>query len=56
MLIDLRAFRAALIRHANGGHRIVMGDQQYADGMWFKWFDKRLFPDVPPLVVTAGNE
>ena len=53
-LIDLRAFRAALIRHANGGHRVTMGDQINPDGTWFKWFDVRSFPAVPPLVVAKG--
>ena len=53
-LIDLRAFRAALIRHSTDGHRIVMGDQANPDGTWFKWFDVRSFPKVPPLVVAQG--
>ena len=54
-LIDLRAFRAALIRHANGGHRITMGDQVNPDGTWFKWFDIRSFPPSPALVVAESS-
>lgn len=54
-LIDLRAFRAALIRHANGGQRLVMGDQANGDGTWFKWFDIRSFPEVPPLVLASSS-
>ena len=53
-LIDLRAFRAALIRHANGGPRIVMGDQVNRDGTCFKWFDVRSFPAEPRLVVAKS--
>ncbi|WP_245601482.1 hypothetical protein [Sedimentitalea nanhaiensis] len=53
-LIDLRAFRAALIRHANGGQQLVMGDQANPDGTWFKWFDIRSFPAAPPLVVATS--
>lgn len=54
-LIDLRAFRAALIRHGNDGGSIVMGDQANPDGTWFKWFDIRSFPDDPPLVVARSK-
>lgn len=53
-LLDLRAFRAALIRHGNGGHRLHMGDQINPDGTWFKWFDIRSFPTEPRLVVARG--
>lgn len=54
-LIDLRAFRAALIRHGNDGGQIVMGDQANPDGSWFKWFDIRSFPNDPPLVVASSQ-
>ena len=54
-LIDLRAFRAGLIRQARNGHPIRCGDKQNADGTTFKWFDIRSFPEYPPLVV-AGSE
>ena len=53
-LIDLRAFRAALIRHGAQGPRISMGDQRNPDGTWFKWFDVRSFPKDPPLVVARS--
>ncbi len=55
-LIDLKAFRAALIRHGQHGPQIAMGDQANADGTWFKWFDVRSFPAEPPLVVARSRE
>ena len=54
-LIDLRAFRAALIRNRVNAPQIVMGDQCNADGTRFKWFDLRSFPDGPPLVVARSS-
>lgn len=53
-LIDLKAFRAALIRHRMNAPCLVMGDQINADGTQFKWFDMRSFPSEPPLVVARG--
>ncbi|MDP5218564.1 hypothetical protein Q5Y75_15150 [Ruegeria sp. 2205SS24-7] len=53
-LIDLRAFRAALIRHGANGSFICMGDKRNPYGTCFKWFDIRSFPDDPPLVVAHG--
>lgn len=53
-LLDLRAFRAALIRHANGGHRVYWGDKINADGTAFRWFDMRSFPSEPRLLVASG--
>ncbi len=53
-LIDLRAFRAGLIRHMANTPQIVMGDQANADGKRFKWFDVRSFPAEPPLVVASS--
>ncbi|WP_372572683.1 hypothetical protein [Ruegeria jejuensis] len=53
-LIDLRAFRAALIRHGANGSFIRMGDKRNPDGTCFKWFDIQSFPDDPPLVVARG--
>ena len=54
-LIDLRAFRAALIRNRVNAPQIVMGDQRNADGTRFKWFDLRFFPADPPLVVACSG-
>ncbi len=54
-LIDLRAFRAGLIRHMANAPQIVMGDQANADGTRFKWFDVRSFPAEPPLVVACSQ-
>ncbi|WP_425051516.1 hypothetical protein [Psychromarinibacter sp. S121] len=52
-LIDLRAFRAGLIRQATNGHPIRCGDRTNPDGTRFKWFDIRSFPSNPPLVVAS---
>lgn len=54
-LIDLRAFRAALIRHAMNGYPLRCGDRANPDGTRFKWFDIRSFPQDPPLVVASGR-
>tara|TARA_R110000787_G_scaffold85770_2_gene182809 strand:- start:586 stop:1125 length:540 start_codon:yes stop_codon:yes gene_type:complete len=54
-LIDLRAFRAGLMRNWINAQQIVMGDQKNADETQFKWFDIRSFPAVPPLVVAAST-
>ena len=54
-LIDLRAFRAGLIRQSGNGFPIRCGDKANGDGTWFKWFDIRSFPAEPPLVVAASR-
>ena len=54
-LIDLRAFRAGLIRNRLNERQIVMGDQRNPDGTRFKWFDVRSFPADPPLVVASSD-
>ena len=54
-LIDLRAFRAALIRQSTNGFPIKCGDRTNPDGTRFKWFDIRSFPKEPRLVVAAGG-
>ncbi|MDF0602311.1 hypothetical protein P1J78_16345 [Psychromarinibacter sp. C21-152] len=54
-LIDLRAFRAGLIRQATNGYPIRCGDRTNPDGTRFKWFDIRSFPPEPPLVVASGH-
>lgn len=53
-LIDLKAFRAGLIRQAQNGYPIRHGDKTNPDGSAFKWFDVRSFPAEPPLVVARG--
>lgn len=53
-LLDLRAFRAALIRQAANGFPVRCGDKRNADGTAFKWFDIRSFPAHPPLVVASS--
>ena len=54
-LLDLKAFRAGLIRQAQNGYPIRSGNKRNADGTAFKWFDIRSFPKEPPLVVAKGN-
>ena len=56
MLLDLNAFRAALIREARNGGRIESGDKPNGDGTHFKWFDVRSFPKDPPLVIACGGD
>ncbi len=53
-LIDLCAFRAALIRQATNGYPIRCGDKRNPDGTAFKWFDIRSFPPEPRLVVASS--
>ena len=53
-LLDLKAFRAGLIRQSQNGYPIRWGDKRNADGTAFKWFDVRSFPSDPPLVVASG--
>lgn len=53
-LLDLGAFRAALIRSSMNGARIRCGDKPNGDGTHFKWFDITSFPDRPPLVIADG--
>ena len=54
-MIDLRAFRAGLIRQAANGWPIRSGDKANSDGTCFKWFDIRSFPKEPRLVVACSN-
>ena len=53
-LIDLRAFRAALIR-SKGGRGLRYGLKTNADGSQFVWFDIRSFPPAPRLIVAHGG-
>ena len=53
-LLDLRAFRAGLIRQPQNGYPIRHGDKINPDGSAFKWFDVRSFPAIPPLVVAGS--
>ncbi|MEM9309686.1 MAG: hypothetical protein AAGA74_20515 [Pseudomonadota bacterium] len=54
-ILDLRAFRAGLIRHATNGTTIRYGDRKNADGTAFRWFDITSFPKEPPLVVGCSG-
>ena len=54
-LLDLRAFRAALIRHRHNGYPIRYGERVNHDGTRFKWFDLRSFPAEPRLVVASSE-
>jgi hypothetical protein len=53
-LIDLRAFRAALIRHGRGDG-LRWGTQDNPDGTAFTWFDVRTFQRGPPLIVSSSR-
>lgn len=50
-LLDLRAFRSALIRR----QPIKTGERENSDGSCFRWFDVRSFPSSPRLVVSASQ-
>ncbi|MBL6427859.1 MAG: hypothetical protein HOY44_10070 [Maritimibacter sp.] len=52
-LLDLRAFRAALIRPESRA-RLHWGSKDNADGTRFTWFDIRSFPNAPDIVVAAS--
>lgn len=52
-LIDLRAFRAALVRRKANGLR--WGTKANADGTQFTWFDLRSFPEEPKLLVCNSK-
>lgn len=54
-LIDLHAFRAALIRASMNGIRLRCGQKSNNDGTHFKWFDLRSFPEHPSILV-AGSQ
>jgi hypothetical protein len=54
-LIDLAAFRAALIREARNGSTLRMGDGSNGDGTHFKWFDVRSFAPQPPLLIATSE-
>jgi len=47
-LIDLKAFRAHLIRNKGG---IVMGEKSNGDGTYFAWFKISSFIGDPPLLI-----
>ncbi len=53
-LIDLRAFRAALIRDRFGESKVRWGQQSNPDGTQFAWFDVRSFPTEPRMIIAAG--
>ncbi|WP_336042551.1 hypothetical protein [Pseudooceanicola nanhaiensis] len=52
-LIDLRAFRAALVRRGANGLR--WGSKVNRDGTRFTWFDVRSFPAEPALIVGSSE-
>lgn len=54
-LIDLKAFRAALIRGTQTGQTVRCGDKVNGDGTAFKGFNMRSFPADPPLVVAGSG-
>jgi hypothetical protein len=54
-LVDLHAFRAALIRHTANGSILRYGSKDNGDGTYFKWFDVRSFPPRPPILVAGSR-
>jgi len=54
-LLDLRAFRAGLIRQTTNGYPIRSGDKRNSDGTAFKWFDIQSFPPEPKLVMACSR-
>jgi len=54
-LIDLDAFRAALIRTAMNKTSLRCGQKSNGDGTHFKWFDLRSFPEHPPILIAGGQ-
>jgi hypothetical protein len=55
-LVDLHAFRAALIRENMNRHpRLRSGDRSNQDGTHFKWFDLRTFPPDPPILIASSR-
>lgn len=52
-LIDLHAFRAALIRDRGS---LKYGDKPNGDGTYFKWFDLRSFPSHPSILVAGSDD
>lgn len=55
-LIDLHAFRAALIRSARNGSALRCGQKSNNDGTSFKWFDLTSFPEKPPILIAGSHE
>jgi len=57
MLIDLAAFRAALIRSCmNNNYKVTSGLANNHDGTHFAWFDARSFAWCePPLLIAASQ-
>lgn len=53
MLIDLRAFRSALITSAQ---KLRTGEILNADGTAFRWYDVRYFPQKPPLIIARSED
>ncbi len=54
-LIDLRAFRAALIRNQVNRTHLRYGKGQNPDGTGFVWFDLMSFPSEPPLIIANSS-
>lgn len=57
MIVDLDAFRAALIRDATSRQkRLRYGNKDNGDGTYFKWFKVGSFNwCVPPLLIAASS-
>jgi hypothetical protein len=55
-LIDLHAFRAALIRCAMNGASLKVTEKANGDGTYFKSFDLRSFPERPAILIGASHD
>lgn len=55
-VVDLHAFRAALIRSASGGVRLRFQKQDNGDGTRFVAYDLRSFPPHPPILIAGSHE
>lgn len=53
-LLDLRAFRAALIKRSH--YPLKTGEQANSDGTRFRWFDIRSFPPSPGIIIAKSGD
>lgn len=54
-LVDLYAFRAALIRNSMNGGSLLYEAHSNRDGTHFVAFDLRSFPEHPPILVSSSE-
>ncbi len=54
-LIDLASFRAGIIRHVRGEHKIRFTKKSNGDGTHFIAYDVRTFAPEPPLLIARSE-